>query len=235
MVGDAESGIYSCAYIVYTIIAVTYSSLDTVWGPWFYEQMSTENYAGIMSTARKYSWGIGLFTSGLLLISPEIITILGTASYHDAAYLTVPIIIGGFFSYLYSFPAQVEYYYEKTKYIAIGTSCAAVFNILSNYICIQKFGYQAAAYTTLVTYVLYFVFHYIISRKVCSKKIYDFKGFIIIICVVTFVGIVTQTAIGYVILRWSLAIIAGFAFCIYMDKQFNIRKKIISKIAGEKK
>ena len=58
------------------------------------------------------------------------------AEYQEAIYITIPIIIGGFFSYLYSFPAIVEYYYEKTKFIAIGTMCAASINIFLNYIFI---------------------------------------------------------------------------------------------------
>lgn len=36
-------------------------------------------------------------------------------------------------------------------------------NILLNLWFISRFGYVAAAYTTLATYVLYFVFHYFIA------------------------------------------------------------------------
>ena len=52
LVSLAATGIYSFAYNIYSILAVTFNSLDSVWTPWFYKQMKNKNYKAI-----KKSWG----------------------------------------------------------------------------------------------------------------------------------------------------------------------------------
>ncbi len=228
IIGNSQAGIYSFAYNVYAIISVTYSSLDQVWSPWFYERMSQGDREEIRNCADKYALGMALFTLGVMLVSPEIIQLLGTAEYQEAIYITIPIIIGGFFSYLYSFPAIVEYYYEKTKFIAIGTMCAASINIFLNYIFIPWFGYVAAVYTTLITYILYFLFHTIISIWVNKGNLYNGKGFFMAAFIIIAGGIVAQLFISNIWIRWVLGFIDAMALCWFLNCQFGIIGKIKS-------
>ncbi|NRO16985.1 hypothetical protein IMAU40093_01476 [Lactobacillus helveticus] len=44
LVSLAATGIYSFAYNIYSILAVTFNSFDSVWAPWFYKQMKKKNY-----------------------------------------------------------------------------------------------------------------------------------------------------------------------------------------------
>ena len=55
----------------------------------------------------------------------------------------------------------------------MATVIAAAINVALNFICIRKFGYQAAAYTTLICYILYCLFHYINMRRIEKEKIYN--------------------------------------------------------------
>ena len=120
MIGEHESGIYSFAYTIYTIVNVTMSSLESVWGPWFYERMHEKDYKRIRTYSTYYILGIASFCSLLILLGPELIFILslGSSKYADSALCVIPIIVGGFFAFLYNLPANVEYYHEKTKFIA---------------------------------------------------------------------------------------------------------------------
>jgi len=233
MVGNSEAGIYSFAFNVSAIISVTYSSIGIVWAPWFYEQMANNKVNDIKSYSKKYAFVIAVFTVGIMLLSPEIILILGTTEYRDAVYLTVPIILGGFFSYMYTFPAQVEYYFEKTQFIAIGTVGAATLNIVLNYIFIKMLGYQAAAYTTMMTFMAYFLFHYIISKKISNKEIYDLKSFIIIIAFVLLMGVLTQLILRLMVLRWILGFVMITVFLVFMNRRLG--KSVFLKTSFTKK
>lgn len=223
MVGQAEVGIYSFAYNVYSIISVTYSSLGTVWGPWFYEKMNIGELKEIQDVSRKYLWGMGLFSAGIMVVSPEIVKILGTKEYQDSMYLTAPIICGCFFTFLYTLPAQIEYYYEKTKYIALGTIGAALLNIILNYVFIKLCGYQAAIYTTFVTYAVYFAFHYLIAKHIDKRKIYDdrtiFFVIIFMICICAF----TQVFILHVFFRWVVGTLVGIYFIAFIVNRVDIK------------
>lgn len=221
MVSSSAAGIFSFAYNIYNILWVTASSLDNVWSTWFYEKMHQKDYIAIKDKSSLYMIFMLVFSSSVMLVSPELIKFLGTKAYDGAVYCVIPIIAGGYFAFLYTIPACVEYYYEKSKYIAIGTMLAAIVNILLNYVCIDKYGYISVAYTTLVTYLLYFFFHYILAWRVHGEILFDNKvviccslGMLITMCVARF-------CIDSIILRWGIAILVLGIALVYEEKQFG--------------
>ena len=205
MVGKVESGVYSFGYNIYTLINVTATALDNVWGPWFYEQMNAKNYIDIRKKSSMYALGMLAFSTIIVFVAPEMVVFLGGSKYSNATYIVIPIVIGGFFSFLYTLPVQVEYFYEKTKFIATGTICAALLNIILNFIFIKHYGYVAAAYTTLITYFLYFVFHYILANIIHKCSIYNTKHMIIISIVAFSEVFLALVLINLWVLRWIIA------------------------------
>lgn len=224
MVSNAATGIYSFAYNIYSIIQVTFTSLDTVWSPWFYEKMNEKDYRSIRKVSSFYMQLMLLLCAIIILICPELVKILGARSYWNAKYSAIPLVAGGFFSFLYTIPASVEYYYEKTKYIAAATGVAAIINIFLNYIFINKFGYVAAAYTTLVTYFLYFLFHYFIAKQIHGSSL--FSGGSIVFCsasifIITFVA---NKIIDECVLRWVTALIIMILAILIEEREFGLLK-----------
>lgn len=233
IVGSSEAGLYSFSYTLYSILSVTYSSLDQVWSPWFYEHYEKGDKESIRDKATVYALIMGMLAIGVMLVAPEVIFIFGSKSYHDAIYMVVPVTLGGFFSFLYNFPAVIEYFNEKTKYIAAGTMAAALINIVLNYICIKAFGYQAAAYTTLVTYLLYFVFHCVIAYRISGKEmLYNAKAFARIIVLTVVLGAAAHLLIPYAVIRWILAIADGIAILVIGERVLHI-SKILKRRSGK--
>lgn len=187
MVGLSEAGIYTLGVNVEGLVKVTTTSLDTVWGPWFYEKMAADDHESIKKYSTYYAYGLFVLLGCLMIAGPEIIRIMGDAEYQDAKYVVIPILCCTYFTFLYTIPSAVEYYYKKTHMIAAGTMGAALLNIVLNYFAIKNFGYQAAAYTTLIAYAAYFVFHYIIAKRIAGKQMFNTKalvGFIIGILII---------------------------------------------------
>lgn len=232
MIGDAAAGIYSFAFNIYMIISITAQSLDNVWAPWFYENMNAGNEKNIKEKSNMYMTLMLFFSAFVLLISPEMIKILGAKEYWDASYCVIPIIAGGFFSFLYTLPVGVEYYREKTKYIAAGTIGAAVINIVLNYICIPLFGYVAAAYTTLATYILYFAFHYILAWKIEGKTLFSNKVISAVSVAILAVSAFAVICIDYLWLRWGAAVVLLVIAVIYVEKKTAYVSKILNMING---
>lgn len=226
MIGASESGIYSFAYTIFSIVQITFSSIDSVWAPWFYQKMHETNYNEIKKRTSFVIVLMLVFMSVVMLVSPELLALLGTKSYANSIYCVIPLVCGGFFAFLYNFPAAIEYYFEKTNYIMLGTIFAALLNIILNYIFIKRYGYVAAAYTTLVSYFLYFVFHWFLSKKMFKKDIYNKK---IIVFAVIFIFLITLISI-FSLNIFFIRIIALFAmllcFVIYEEKKIGFIKKI---------
>ena len=169
IVGSVETGIYSFAYTIYSLIQIFSQSLETVFSPWVFSQMKSGNDK---ERVRKIGTCFMLLLAGacttVMLVSPEVILILGGKKYADSVYCVCPVVLGGFFSMAYCIPAVIEYFYEKTWYTSLGTAIAATINVVLNLIFIKKYGYVAAAYTTLISYMAYFALHEYISKKLCG-------------------------------------------------------------------
>ncbi|MBR2701193.1 MAG: oligosaccharide flippase family protein [Erysipelotrichaceae bacterium] len=222
MIGSEETAIYGFAFTVFLVVSVVTSSLTGVWDQWFYEQLNDNKADTIREAAKQFTIVFLRFCACYMLVSPEVVVIRGKPEYYASMYCVFPIVASGFFIFLYTFPAEIEYYYAKTKLIAICTSIAAAVNLVLNYILIGKYGYISAAYTTLVTYILYFILHYVVSLKIYGKQLYDLKTFIISgIIIVGFIPL-CQVMIKMGLLRWLLAILIFAATVIYAQKAFNL-------------
>lgn len=226
MVGASEAGIYSFGYNIYSLVTITATSLENVWSPWFYEKMNAGEEETIRKQGNKYAFGMLLFSVSVIFFAPEAISILGTADYHDAVYIVIPVVIAGFFAFLYTLPIQVEYYYGKTKSIAAATLGAALMNIILNYIFIKKNGYIAAAYTTLVTYVLYFGFHYVSAYVIAKKSLFDTKRILLYGGLVIMAGVVALLLLSIFIARWAIGGVIALFTLYWFNKEFGIALKI---------
>ena len=107
------------------------------------------------------------------LLAPEIIKILATAEYLEAVHIMPPIAAGIFMISLSNLYTNVLIYHKKTQYVMIATTIAAVVNVILNYFGIKVFGYMAAAYTTLIAYIIMAVFQCVVSNRVHTKTCPD--------------------------------------------------------------
>lgn len=207
-IGSTEAGLYSFAYNVGVIFQVVTNSLDTAWIPWFFEKMERKDYGSIRKVANIYTIFVSLGATALMLVSPEIITVLGTAKYFPSRYVGIPIVLAMFYAFLYTLPSSVEYFYKKTYLIAIGTMSAALVNIVLNAVFIPRYGYIAAAYTTVVCYLLYYAIHVCFSRRVHGSMIYDMRCQLLCLIAVTVIAFAVLAVIDLFWIRWGV-LLAG--------------------------
>jgi len=112
---------------------------------------------------------------GIMLISPEILYILGGKSYIPAKYVSPPIAAGCIFQFTYTMFVNVEQFKRKTVGMAAGSISAAVLNYVLNLAMIPKFGYVAAAYTTMAGYAWLLAVHMFLVKRIGYGKAYDYK------------------------------------------------------------
>ena len=225
MQGAASTGIYSFVYTIANIFVILFYSTDNVWGVWFYSQMEKKNYHNIHSKSLYYMTFMTTIVCVMMIFSREIILLMGSDKYADGINLFEPIIIGMYFLFLYTMPACIEYYYKKTKYIALLTFVAAIINIVSNYVFINLFGYKAAAYTTAVSYLVMFLCHWIVSVKLLKnnkiEQIFQFKEYVSFSALVIIVGITVNILNSYILIKY---LVFGILFSIlFFVKRRNIK------------
>ena len=170
LVGPSQTAYYSVAYSVSMLIMIITNAINSSLIPYIYQNIKLNNYNKIKNISLKLT---GLIASGCLvavLITPEIIRLFATSEYYDAIWVMPPVCISVYFMFIFGLFSNVEFYFEKTKGIMFASIIAAIVNILLNYWLIPILGYFAAGYTTLMSYILLSIMHYIIYRKTLITK-----------------------------------------------------------------
>ena len=112
----------------------------------------------------------------------------------------------------------------------MGTVSTAAINVVLNLICITRFGYMAAAYTTLVTYLVYFVFHYIIARRVAGKSMFPTGSLVLYVLAAGAIGAVSLIFIEQRLIRLPLFLAIGVLAVVWEEREIGILVKIRDRL-----
>lgn len=219
-IGDSYAAIYAVAYSVSMILTIMTTSANQAFVPWLFGCVKTDSLAKTKQSV--YSLlaitALGLFY--VMLLGPEIIKLLATPDYYPAKWAIPPIMGSLFFTFVYQLFANIEFYYKKTIYIISASIAAAVVNVVLNYIFIPKYGFLAAAYTTLVCYSLFGFFHYFCARMVARRERLNWPyqtRVLLLLSVALIVALFTAIIFyNYSIVRYS--IIAIFSLVILIKR-----------------
>lgn len=236
MVGSSAAGIYGLAYSISQVMTIFNTALSQTEEPWLYRKISEKKIEDISPIAYTSFIFIAIVNLLLILFAPEIIGIFAPKEYYEAIWVIPPIAMSVFFSFSYYFFAVFEYYYEKTKPIAIASCVGAVLNIILNYFLIPIYGCFAAGYTTLICFIVYVIFHYIFMHSICKEKLngkepFSIRKFILISIIFVLLGFLIQATYMDTFLRYTLIILMvafaiRFRIRIYnsIHKLFDIKK-----------
>lgn len=202
MVGRGEVALYGVAYNIGMLVQIFVNSINNAMTPWVYDRLKVSDIASIRNRSRGILVFVVFIAVGLMLISPEVVLVFGSSKYRDSVYVIPPVAGSVFFIFLYSFLSFPEFYYEKTYFLMIASLVSAGLNIVLNYIFIPRYGFVAAAYTTLACYVVYSLGHYIVGsfilrRKTGERSIVDEK-----IMAVLAVLLILASSLAYLLFPW---------------------------------
>lgn len=202
----SQTGIYSLVYNFSMIAAVLTTALDGAWLPWFMNKVTAGEIQIINKCASDYIKVMTYAMVALILVGPEILKLLVDKTYWEGISIIPPIVLANYFIFAYTFYVNVEHIHKKTAGITINTLIAAAINIILNFVFIPKYGYVAAAYTTLVSYIAATVLHAYCSRKL-EKDLFPAKifGFPLVLILVSF--ILYYVLLDKWIFRWSIMIL----------------------------
>ncbi len=235
IVGDAQSGLYIFGYSYASLLMIFTNAIGQAWLPWFNETLFAGGRDRIRSIQRKLVM-LGCFLSfAFIVAAPEALMILSISndSYWIAKFVVPPIVLGTLAQYFYTNYVNVEIFCKKTPIIAIGSCAAAGINYILNAALIPRFGYIAAAYTTLASYLVLMIMHFIMVRFVLREKVYDdifmFASMIVMMGVGYLFGNMYGDGVRAALIRYALALAITAVFAIIL------RRDIITLIDYVKK
>lgn len=228
MVDIASAGIYSVAYNVGMLLKIITQSINNALVPWQYEKLEKKQFKELNDILIIIYILVGACVLVFVAFAPELMFLLADETYYEAVYAIPPVTIGLFFLYMYTTIANVEFFYDQNKFTMYISLAGAALNVVLNYIGIKLFGYLAAAYVTMICYILFAVSHYLYTTVTVKKlmgidRVFNTKQILLVSMAVLVGGIGISFLYDYAIIRYVL--IAGILIAAIIK-----RKEITSLI-----
>lgn len=214
MFGETPVAIYGLACSLGMVMAFVTGSINNSFIPWTYQQCDRQAYDEL---GRKSNLLV-LFVGGIALLpaiaAPEIVYCMAPSAYRDAIWIIPPIALSNYIVFLYSLFANVEFYFEENKFVMAASCMAAAANLVLNFLCMPRFGYIAAAYTTVICYVLLAVGHYLFMKRILRKNgvqgtIYPIRTMVLFTAALTGVMLGIQLLYPYPAVRYGVVAVAA--------------------------
>lgn len=212
MIGSAVTALYSVACSASQIVMAIKLSVVDAMRPWIYEKLKEKNYIAIKHKSSMVMLLMVVLTFVFVAFAPELMILFASKKYEEAIYV-IPAIAGStYFTFVYNMCSIVEIYFEKNTGVAISSVVAAVTNVVLNAIFIPHYGFAAAGYTTLISYIILCAMHFLFTVRVCNEKvggvaILDMRFILVLSCVVIFFIMIFGKLYDYRLIRYSVILI----------------------------
>lgn len=221
--GKSQVGIYNLGYNIASILLMFTTSLNNVYVPWLYKKLDKKEYDDIAKYSTYILVVIAFIAIIFISMAPELLYLFAPETYQAAAHIIGPVAIGISFTLMYGMFANIELYLERTTMVMLGSVLVAVLNIVLNAVCIPRWGFIAAAYTTLISYILYTLIHFCMVRFFCKDQIdvfrvYNIKYMISTGTIQIFFLFFMTRLFDYMLLRYIFMLLAVFIFAIIFFK-----------------
>lgn len=228
MFGTTDVAIYSLAYSVGMVMSIIYNAINASFTPWTYQKCKAGDYQSIRRVSNVLAVVVAVATMIPIAMAPELIAIMGTAEYAPAMWVVGPVAISSYLTFLYSLFGNIEFYFEKSKFVMVASCTAAITNVILNLLLMPVFGYIAAAYTTVFCYMLLALAHYYFMIKVFRQNtgystIYDIH-FLVLLTVINLLAMFVLMALyNHKVIRYAFVFLT---LCIAWKKREKIRELV---------
>lgn len=230
--GSHEVGIYSMSYslaeeiMTFIVSLMILSSAPIAMKLWETEGVSSTTVF-IKELMRYYLIIAMPMAIGLSLLSEPIINFLAAQSFHEGFRIIPLVAISIFLNGLQRNFQLGLLFYKKTNLVMLILLISGIINVILNIYFIPKYGFIAAGYTTLLSYIVFTFLTIYISRKYFVFNFpYNtlmrvlFSLAVMSIAVLSVSAIKTTSVLLYLVISVILGAIVYF-ICLFLSKEIN--------------
>ena len=226
--GAAYAAIYSVAYSAGLAMSFIHSAIVQALTPWMYQTIESGEYGRIQPVSTAILVIEGGASLLLTLLAPEIMMLLAPVEYYEGIYAIPPVAACVILMTTFNLFVTVEYYFEETMWVMVASIIAAALNIALNILLLPLFGFLAAAYTTLLCYLMLAIGHCLLMQKAMKKhnmsvRLFDLKQVFGIIAL--FVGLMVACSAIYSFVILRCCILAVCLFIVFLKRAW-IKEKV---------
>lgn len=224
------NGIYSVANKFSSVVTTIYSVFNITWTESvsvnFKSDDKDEYFSKIFDVTVRF---FGALCLGIIAFMPFAFSLLVNESFNEA-YMQIPIlIIGAMFNILVSFLGTIYVAKKLSKEIAKISLVTAVINIVIDLALINFIGLYAASLSTVISWLVMFIYRFIDSRKYVKLKV-D-KKIVISMIIGTIITLVSYYLNNNILSIVVALLITIYAVCINLKNVNFLYKAVKDKFA----
>ena len=235
MTGRSNAAMYGVAYSLAFILTFVLNAINNSYVPWVYRKIKNNELRDNKRVSTIIAVIMAVLLLGVISLAPEIILVMAGKKYTSAVWVVPPVSMSLLLLFYSQLFINVEFYYEE-KYKLVGASIlAAVTNIVLNYYGIKMFGFVAAGYTTLISYVLFAGCNYLAMKQICREKgidgdLYDYKMLVLLFIAFAAVGFAFTALYPFRWVRLGIIVVGLIILFCFREKCESIVKTIWARI-----
>lgn len=231
--GTDKAAMYGVAYNLAMMLTFVLNAINTSYVPWFYGKIKEHKQKENQVISLLLAGMMALLLLAVIWYAPEIILIMAGNQYQEAIWAVAPVSMSLLLLFYAQFFINVEFYYEEKKMLVYGSVGAALLNIALNAWLIPIFGFVAAGYTTLASYIVFVLSNCYAMRVVLKKrgvpdKLYNYRGLFWLFAGFTASGFLGMALYSWLAIRIVITLLVlGILIC--------CRKPILDALGSIKK
>ncbi|MCR5486870.1 MAG: oligosaccharide flippase family protein, partial [Lachnospiraceae bacterium] len=218
MCGRGDAALYDVAYSLAFMLTFVLNAANNSFVPWLYRKMKEGKLRESRTVTIVIAALMAFLLSGVIALAPEIILVMAGRQYTQAVWVVPPVAMSLLLLFYSQLFINVEFYFEEKYKLVAASIAAAASNIILNYFGIIRFGFVAAGYTTLISYILFAGCNYLSMKKICRERnmdshVYDVKALSLLFAGFLAVSCLLMALYPFPIARYCL-IVAVLILCI---------------------
>ncbi|MGO5501187.1 lipopolysaccharide biosynthesis protein [Paratractidigestivibacter faecalis] len=220
MVDNSAAALYSVSYSIAMALVIVATAINDSYCPYTFQELDEGRVDGVRMSGHLILALVGALTVMVMAFAPEVLSVFAGPEYSDAVDIIPPLSASVFFIFFYSMMSNLEYFYKKTSSIAMASVVSAILNIALNLVLIPKFGYKAAAWTTLFSYMVLAFMHWAFSARICraelGRQVYSARYLLLSIIVLLAVTLGMDAVYGMTVVRY--AVLLAITACLFVKR-----------------
>ena len=208
--GQDLAGIYGVACTLALVLTFVLNAINDAYVPWIYQKLKTGDVSDSPGIANAIAVIMAVLLLGVTGLAPELIFLLAGESYAQAAWAVGPVAMSVLLLFYAQLFINIQFYFEKKALLVAASAGAAVLNILLNALLIPRYGFLVAAYTTLISYVVFAWANYAgmestLKKQALEIRLFDARSLLLILVAFVALSFGAMLLYPYPAVRFVLA------------------------------
>lgn len=218
------------------ILTILLQSVSGAVTTWLMDNLNQENVKAVRRGILLYAGGIMVVSVGIMLLSPEVIWILGGKAYADSVMLMPGMIFSAMIQGVSTVFTIILTYEKKVVKTAVYTSAITVICIISKIYILPVYGVEILPYVNIVCFMMLAGVNYALVVKTGYGRYIDIKGLIAVFAVTALMMPVSFYLYENNVIRYIvIAVLAVAAAGVMYRFRKYIMKFVNSKLKKNKK